>query len=144
MSWTEIEIDDSGRVRVRRGGTLTGKAEKPPYIFTTEPEPEPEPKLVVWRLCVRIRPWEVNERTLYVKWYRSGDIPEDWYPIEASTQPIETVKQLPEGQEPRVKANMVFTSLCGWTKADGNGVRETCIGGQDPPPIDNRTTPRQQ
>ena len=43
---------------------------------------------------------EVNERTLYVKWYRSGDIPEDWYPIESHTQPIETVKQLPEGEMP--------------------------------------------
>ena len=86
MSFNEIEIRDVGR--------WSTPSPKP------SPKPEPEPKLVVWRLCVRIRPWEVNERTLYVKWYRSGDIPEDWYPIEASTQPIETVQQLPEGQKP--------------------------------------------
>ena len=95
MSWTVIEIDGSGRVTVRSGGTLTGETEP-----ETMPEPEPKPKLVTWRRCVRILPWEVNERTLYVKWYRSGDIPEHWYPIEAQSQPIETVQQLPERQQP--------------------------------------------
>ena len=86
---------DMVRAGLPEGGTLTGETE-----VETEPEPEPKRKLVTWRRCVRILPWEVNERTLYVKWYRSGDIPEDWYPIESHTQPIETVKQLPEGQEP--------------------------------------------
>ena len=137
MSWSVIEIDESGRVTIRRGGTLTGetevepepepepelvtswrecvrnhpwKIEKPKHCYPIEtepepepdpePEPEPKPKLVTWRRCVRILPWEVNERTLYVKWYRSGDIPEDWYPIEAQSGPVETVKQLPEGQRP--------------------------------------------
>ena len=83
---------DMVRAGLPDAGTLTGETEVEP-----EPEPEPEPNLVTWRLCVRIHPWEVNERTLYVKWYRSGDIPEDWYPIEAQSEPIETVKQLPEG-----------------------------------------------
>ena len=71
-------------------------------MVETEPElePEPKPKMVTWRRCVRIQPWEVDERTLYVKWYRSGDIPEDWYPIEAQSQPVETVKQLSEAWEP--------------------------------------------
>jgi len=101
-------------------------------------------KLVTWRRCVRIEPTEIYCGALWVKWHPSENIPEHWYPVEAQSEPIETVKQLPEGQEPRVKANMIFTSLCGWTKADGNGVREACIGGQDPPPIDNRTTLRQQ
>ena len=91
MSWAVIEVDGNGVRETRRGGTLTGEP---------EPKPEPEPKLVTWRLCVRIQPWEVDEGKLYVKWYRSGDIPEDWYPIESHTQPIETVQQLPEGQEP--------------------------------------------
>lgn len=201
MSWTEIEIDESGRVTVRRGGTLTGEAEPEPeqkpegknrlYIwhefaphynnglavaiapneveamrlvvqrlrFTpdnwgplttctldasaeawavtglaagvrsiyddedeselggmtcsggtmmgesepeTEPEPKPktEPKIVTWRRCVRIKPTEIDDGALYTKWYPSGYIPEDWYPIEAQSQPIETIKQLPEGQRP--------------------------------------------
>jgi len=30
MSWTEIEIDETGRVTVRRGGTLTGETEPKP------------------------------------------------------------------------------------------------------------------
>ena len=93
MSWTVIEADGNGVRETRRGGTLTGEP-------MAEPEPEPKPKMVTWRRCVRIQPWEVDERTLYVKWYRSGDIPEDWYPIEAQLQPIETVQHLPEGQQP--------------------------------------------
>ena len=65
-----------------------------------EPEPEPKPKLVTWRLCVRLQPWEVDGDTLYAEWYPSGSIPEHWYPIEAQSQPIETVKRLQEGQKP--------------------------------------------
>ena len=66
-----------------------------------KPEPEPKPKLVTWRLCVRIdEPAELEEGALYVKWYPSGNIPENWYPIEAQSQPVETVKQLSEGWEP--------------------------------------------
>ena len=101
MSWTVIEADGNGVRETRRGGTLTGDTEVEPEP-EPEPmaEPEPKPKLVTWRRCVRILPWEVNERTLYVKWYRSGDIPEDWYPIEAQSQPVETVKQLSEAWEP--------------------------------------------
>ena len=94
MSWSVIEIDESGRVTIRRGGTLTGETE-------VETMPEPKPKLVTWRLCVRIdEPAELEEGALYVKWYPSGGIPEHWYPIESHTQPVETVQQLPEGQEP--------------------------------------------
>jgi hypothetical protein len=141
VSWTVIEADGNGVRETRSGGTLTGETEPEPE---PEPEPKPKPKMVTWRRCVRIEPTEIYCGALWVKWHPSENIPEHWYPIEAQSQPIETVQQLPEGQEPRVKANMVFTSLCGWTKADGNGVRETCIGGQDPPPIDNRTTLRQQ
>jgi len=92
---------DMARARLPDGGTLTDEpmAEPEPEPEPM-PEPEPKPKLVTWRRCVRIQPWEVDERTLYVKWYRSGDIPEDWYPIEAQSQPVETVKQLSEAWEP--------------------------------------------
>ena len=136
MSWSVIEIDESGRVTIRRGGTLTGETEvepepepelvtswrecvrnhpwkiddKPEHCDPIEtepetepepdPEPEPKPKLVTWRRCVRILPAESSNLSFYDKWYPSGDIPKHWYPIEANTQPIETVKQLPEGQEP--------------------------------------------
>jgi hypothetical protein len=93
---------------------------------------KPKPKLVTWRLCVRIEPAEVYCGALWVKWHPSGHIPAHWYPIESHTQPVETVQQLPKGQEPRVKANMIFASLCGWTKADGNGLQETCRGGTQP------------
>ena len=109
---------DMARARLPEAGTLTGERETPPYIFTREPEPEPEPepelepelepepepepkpKLVTWRLCVRIQPWKVGSRSSIVGWHPSGNIPEHWYPIEAHTQPVETVQQLPEGQRP--------------------------------------------
>ena len=92
---------DMVRARLPEGGTLTGETEVEP-----EPEPEPEPKpkqkpkLVTWRRCVRIEPRQVNNCLFYLFWCPSGDIPEHCYPIEANTQPIETIKQLPEGQQP--------------------------------------------
>ena len=82
------------------GDTLTGETEKPPYIFTTESKPEPKPKLVTWRRCVRIHPFQISDRSFSNKWYPSEDIPKHWYPIESCEQPIKTVKQLPEGQKP--------------------------------------------
>ena len=95
MSWAEIEIDESGRITVRSGGTLTGEPEVEP-----EPEPKPKLKLVTWRKCVRIKPREIDDGAVWIKWCPSGDIPEHWCPLEAQSQPVETVKQLPEGQEP--------------------------------------------
>ena len=92
---------DMVRAGLPEGGTLTGETEVEP-----EPEPEPEPKpkqkpkLVTWRRCVRIEPKENYCRTFVVEWWPSGGIPKHWYPIEAHTQPIETVQQLPEGQQP--------------------------------------------
>ena len=67
-----------------------------------KPEPElgPKPKLVTWRWCVRIEPLEIGSRTFLAEWFPSGNIPEHWYPVESYTQPIETVKLLPEGQQP--------------------------------------------
>ena len=66
----------------------------------TESTVEPRPKLVTWRKCVRIAPNEINDAGLIARWHPSGNIPDDWYPIEAQSQPVETVKQLPEGQRP--------------------------------------------
>ena len=100
MSWAEIEIDESGRVTVRRGGTLTGEP-------MAEPELEAEPELVTWRRCVWLEPSDAHGNILepsdnfrLVTWHPSGDIPKGWYPIEAQSGPVETVKQLPEGQQP--------------------------------------------
>jgi len=101
MSWTEIEIDESGKITVRRGGTLTGDPMAEPELeLEPEPEPEPKPKLVTWRRCVRMDPGELKCQWFWVGWHPSENIPEHWYPIEAQSQPVETVKQLPEGCEP--------------------------------------------
>ena len=101
---------DMARARLPDGGTLTSEPEpepkpepEPEPELELEPEPEPEPtkpKLVTWRVCVRIQPGELSEQTLWFRWYPSGDIPEDWYPVESYTQPIETVQLLPEGEMP--------------------------------------------
>ena len=88
MSFNEIEIRDVGR--------WSTPSPKP----SPKPEPGPKPKLVVWRLCVRIEPREIEDSVFYTEWHPSGDIPEHWYPIESHTQPVETVQQLPEGQQP--------------------------------------------
>ena len=95
MSWAVIEVDGNGVRETRRGGTLTGETEVEP-----KPKPEPEPKLVTWRLCVQITPQALDEGAVWIKWCPSSDIPDRWYPIESHTQPIETVQQLPEGQDP--------------------------------------------
>jgi hypothetical protein len=92
---------DMARARLPEGGTLTGETEVEPMTEPeSEPEPEPQPKLVTWRRCVRIWPREIDDGTLYTNWFPSREIPEDWYPVESYTQPVETVQQLPEGQEP--------------------------------------------
>ena len=73
---------DMVRAGLPQAGTLTGK---------TEPEPEPKPKLLEWRRCVPV------EHSL---WIESGQIPSGWVALEAHTQPVETIQQLPEGQQP--------------------------------------------
>ena len=89
---------DMAQARLPDGGTLTDETEPEPE---PEPEPKPKPKLVTWRRCVRMDPLDSAFRlSFFVAWHPSGDIPEHWYPIEAQSQPIETIKQLPEGQEP--------------------------------------------
>jgi hypothetical protein len=92
---------DMARARLPEGGTLTGETEVEPMTEPeSEPEPEPQPKLVTWRRCVRIWPHESGKQLFYLKWHPSGNIPQHYYPIESYTQPVETVQQLPEGQEP--------------------------------------------
>jgi hypothetical protein len=94
-----IEVDGNGVRETRRGGTLTGETEVEPEPMV-EPEPELKPKLVTWRLCVRVEPDEIDDQWFHTGWFRSGAIPEHWYPVESYTQPIETVKQLPEREMP--------------------------------------------
>jgi hypothetical protein len=98
--WSVSEAIDMARAELPECGTLTGETEPEPVA---EPEPEPKPKMVTWRLCVQINTRQIYGKkpwAAFVEWWPSGDIPEDWYPIEAHTQPVETVKQLPEGQRP--------------------------------------------
>ena len=100
-------------VRLPEDGTLTDEAE-PETETEAEAEPEtevgrqlraldkwakewaeqerkPKPKLVTWRKCV---PADRGQ------WIESGQIPAGWVALEAHTRPVETIKQLPEGQEP--------------------------------------------
>ena len=84
---------DMAQARLPDGGTLAGEPEP-------KPEPKPHPKMVTWKKCVRIQPREIDDFFCCIEWWPSGDIPEHWYPIESHTQPIETVQQLPEGQQP--------------------------------------------
>ena len=88
---------DMARARLPDGDTLTGDTEPKPE---PEPEPESEPELATWQLCVRMEPGEINDAVFHVAWYRSDNIPEDWYSVVPYTQPVETVKKLPEGQKP--------------------------------------------
>ena len=92
---------DMAFARLPEGGTLTGDTEPKP-MAELEPKPEPKPKLVTWRRCVRIEPKEFDDDVFLTvrDWFPSGSIPEHWYPIEAQSKPVETVKQLPEGQQP--------------------------------------------
>jgi hypothetical protein len=91
MSWTVIEIDGSGKVTVRRGGTLTGEPEP-----ETRPEPELKPdaehRLYIWHefapdyrhgLAVAIASSEAEARRLVVKRLRFS--PDDWGPLTTCT-----------------------------------------------------------
>jgi hypothetical protein len=90
---------DMARARLPENGTLAGEPMTEPEP-EPEPKPKPKPKLVTWERCVRIEPWQIGDRLCSVKWYPSEKIPEDWYRIDSYGRPIETIKRLPEGQEP--------------------------------------------
>ena len=87
---------DMARAELPEGDTLTGETEVEPMPepvpeLKPSPEPEPKPKPVMWRRCVPV------EHSL---WIESGQIPSGWVALEAHTQPVETIQQLPEGQQP--------------------------------------------
>ena len=86
--WSVSEAIDMARAELPEGDTLTGETEVEPMAET---EPKPKPKLVTWRRCTPV------EHSL---WIESGQIPAGWVALEAHTQPVETVQQLPEGQRP--------------------------------------------
>ena len=92
-----------------------GANDEPEPMAEAEPEPDPEPmpeagpepdskpELVTWRLCVQINTRQIYGKkpwAAFVEWWPSENTPEHWYALESQSQPIETVKQLPEGQEP--------------------------------------------
>ena len=95
MSWTEIEIDESGRVTVRRGGTLMGEPmtePKPMAEAEAEPNPDGEKRLYIWHefapdykhgLAVAIASSEAEARRLVVK--HLGLRPDDWGPLTTCT-----------------------------------------------------------
>ena len=91
----EVQDLEKALVSVCRAVAMTRARLPEDDTLTIEPEPmaEPEskPKLVTWRRCVPV------EHSL---WIESGQIPAGWVALEAHTQPVETVQQLPEGQEP--------------------------------------------
>ena len=84
---TEIVIDESGKITIRSGGTLTGEAE-------TDPEPiaEPERRLYVWRefapdyksgLAVAVAESVDEAKRLVVG--QLGFRPDDWGPVTTYT-----------------------------------------------------------
>ena len=61
--------------------------------FRQQPDSLPrrrrKPRMVTWLLC-----------SPGAAWFPSGEIPDGWVAIEWQTQPLETIKQLPVGEEP--------------------------------------------
>ena len=85
-----VRAVDMAYARLRDSDGTSDEAEPEP-MAEPEPEPKPKPKLVTWRRCV---PVQIS------RWIESGQIPSGWVALEAHTQPVETVQQLPEGQKP--------------------------------------------
>jgi len=85
-----VRAVDMAYARLRDSDGTSDEAEPEP-MAEPEPEPKPKPKLVTWRRCV---PVQIS------RWIESGQIPSGWVALEAHTQPVETVRQLPEGQKP--------------------------------------------
>lgn len=56
-------------------------------------------KMITWRLCVFLRD-HPSSMSRWLKWIESGKIEEPWCALEAQTNPFETIKTLPEGEEP--------------------------------------------
>lgn len=56
-------------------------------------------KMITWRLCVFLRD-HPSSMSRWLKWIESDKIQEPWCALESQTNPFETVKTLPEGEEP--------------------------------------------
>ena len=56
-------------------------------------------KMVTWRLCVCLE--HLSDKASYARleWIQSHRIEQPWCALESQTEPFETVKQLPEGDE---------------------------------------------
>lgn len=72
-------------------------------------------KLITWRLCAFLDYWHASNREMdkpigdqapdtfnraRLKWIQSDKIEAPWCTLESQTNPFETVKTLPEGEEP--------------------------------------------
>lgn len=71
--------------------------------------------MVTWRLCAFLGYWHASSREMNkpigdqspdtfnrarLQWIQSGKIKAPWCALEAQTSPVETIKTLPEGEEP--------------------------------------------
>ena len=68
------------------------------YSYTSRHPPRirrKKVKMVTWRLCVRLDGY----RGTTMQWIKSDSIEAPWCALESQTEPFETVKQLPEGEE---------------------------------------------
>lgn len=73
------------------------------YSYTSRHPPRirrKKVKMVTWRLCVLLRPGIHFLTTVRCQWIQSDKIEEPWCALESQTNPFETVKTLPEGEEP--------------------------------------------
>lgn len=57
-------------------------------------------KMVTWRLCLLLRPGIHFLTMVRCQWIQSDKIEEPWCALESQTNPFETIKTLPEGEEP--------------------------------------------
>ena len=75
-------------------------------------------RMITWRLCAFLEPWHVSSEGISkpvgnqtvdtfsrarLQWIQSDKIEAPWCAVEAQTLPVETVKTLPEGEEPRTQ-----------------------------------------
>jgi len=57
-------------------------------------------RMITWRLCALLRPGIHFPATIRCQWIQSDKIEAPWCALEAQTLPVETIKTLPEGEEP--------------------------------------------
>ena len=75
--------------------------------------------MVTWRLCANVGGSRASRRPL--KWIQSEQILMPWCALEAQTNPFETVKTLPDGEEPTDPLVATVRSSAGrWTVEGGH------------------------